>query len=143
MKRSATLKGSDLGQGNVRIEIKLPRSLYYDTICEQTGLSIRNDGDLISVLTDMSHVKNDYDRLRSALESVRSTGYGVVMPNAGEMTLEEPQIVRQGGKYTVKMKANAPVMHMFMTNVETEVSPAGKTPRKTSSVFFCKALTEM
>ena len=119
-----TLKGSDLGQGNVRIEIKLPRSLYYDTICEQTGLSIRNDGDLISVLTEMSRVKNDYDRLHSALESVRSTGYGVVMPDAGEMTLEEPQIVRQGGKYTVKMKANAPVMHMFMTNVETEVSPA-------------------
>ena len=69
-------------------------------------------------------IKKDYDRLRAALESVRATGYGVVMPDTVEMTLEEPQIVRQGGKYTVKMKANAPVLHMFMTNVETEVSPA-------------------
>ena len=118
------LKGSDLGNGFVGMELKLPRSLYYDTICEQTGLNIRNDGDLISVLTEMSRVKNDYDRLSEALESVRSTGYGVVMPDTQEMTLEEPQIVRQGGKYTVKLKANAPVLHMMMTNVETEVTPA-------------------
>ena len=119
-----TSKASDLGHGCVGIEIKLPRRLYYDALCEQTGLSIRSDGDLISVLTEMSVIKKDYDRLRAALESVRATGYGVVMPDTVEMTLEEPQIVRQGGKYTVKMKANAPVLHMFMTNVETEVSPA-------------------
>ena len=115
---------SDLGQGILNVEIQLPRGLYYQTISEETGLNIKNDADLIATLAGMSRIKVDYDRLRSALESVRETGYGVVIPEAEQMTLEEPQIVRQGGKYTVKLKANAPVLHMFMTNVETEVTPA-------------------
>lgn len=114
----------DLGNGNVCMEIRLPRDLYYRTLSEESGLNIRNDSDLISTLTEMSGIKADYDRLADALRSVRQTGYGVVMPDSGEMLLEEPQIVRQGGKYTVKLKANAPVLHMFMTNVETEVTPA-------------------
>ena len=114
----------DLGNGNVCVEIRLPRDLYYRTLSEESGLNIRNDSDLISTLTEMSGIKADYDRLADALRSVRQTGYGVVMPDSGEMLLEEPQIVRQGGKYTVKLKANAPVLHMFMTNVETEVTPA-------------------
>lgn len=115
---------SDLGDGSYTIEVQLPRALYYETLSEETGLDIRNDADLISTLTEMSRVKSDYDGLAEALRDVRQTGYGVVMPVAEHMTLEEPQIVRQGGKYTVKLKANAPVLHMFMTNVETEVTPA-------------------
>ncbi len=115
---------SDLGNGNVRIEIQLPRGLYYQTLSEESGLEIRSDADLISTLAEMSRIKSDYDGLAEALRSVRQCGYGVVMPEAEQMTLEEPQIVRQGGKYTVKLKANAPVLHMFMTNVETEVTPA-------------------
>ena len=121
---SAGIRGKNLGNGTVSLEVQLPRSLYYTTISEQTGMKIQNDGDLISTLIDMSKIKLDYDRIRSALESVRSTGYGVVMPDSDQMRLEEPQIVRQGGKYTVKLKANAPVIHMLMTNVETEVTPA-------------------
>ncbi len=116
--------GSDLGTGSLSMELQLPRSLYYDTLSEQTGLSIRSDADLISLLTQMSRVKADYDKLSDALRAVRETGYGVVYPQADEMKLEEPQIVRQGGKYSVKLKANAPVLHMFMTNAETEVTPA-------------------
>ena len=115
---------NDLGNGNLNVEIQLPRALYYQTISEKTGLEIQNDGDLIALLSDMSKIKTDYEHLREALLSVRETGYGVVLPDPDEMTLEEPQIVRQGGKYTVKLKANAPVLHMFMTDVETEVSPA-------------------
>lgn len=76
------------------------------------------------MLTVMAAVKTDYDSLRSALDAVRSGGYGVVMPLSGQVQLDEPQIVRQGGKYTVKLKARAPVIHMLMTDVETEVSPA-------------------
>ncbi len=115
---------SDLGDGNYTIEIQLPRSLYYQTLSEETGLGIRNDADLIATLSEMSRIKSDYDGLAEALQAVRQNGYGVVMPAASQMTLEEPQIVRQGGRYTVKLKANAPVLHMFMTNVETEVTPA-------------------
>ncbi len=121
---SARIRGSDLGNGKVSLELQLPRSLYYETISEQTGLAIRNDADLISTLTDMSLIMEDYSRLKSALEDVRSTGYGVVVPDASQMQLEEPQIVRQGGKYMVRLKASAPAIHMLMTNVETEVSPA-------------------
>ena len=113
----------DLGEGSCSIKIQLPRSLYYQTLSNQTGLDIRNDADLIATLTEMSRIKTDYDGLSDALQDVRRTGYGVVIPEADHMTLEEPQIVRQGGKYTVKLKASAPVLHMFMTNVETEVTP--------------------
>lgn len=119
-----TISKSDLGSGNVEINVCLPRALYYNTISEQTGIQVNNDGDLISTLAEMSTVKRDYDKLRSALEDVRTKGYGVVMPDSSQMQLEEPQIVRQGGKYSVKLKANAPAIHMMMTNIETEVTPA-------------------
>ena len=115
---------SDLGRGAVSIHLRLPRSLYYQTISEQTGWDIRNDGDLIATLADMSVIKADYDHLRTALQDVRSKGYGVVMPDPSQMQMEEPQIVRQGGKYSVKLKASAPAIHMLLTNVETEVTPA-------------------
>ena len=115
---------SDLGSGNVEVNVCLPRTLSYKTISEQTGIQVNNDGDLISTLAEMSAVKLDYDKLRSALEDVRTKGYGVVMPDSSQMQLEEPQIVRQGGKYSVKLKANAPAIHMMMTNIETEVTPA-------------------
>ena len=120
----AELAGTDLGSGAVSVRVQLPRSLYYSALSEETGIEIKNDGDLFSTLTEMSAVKADYDKLRSALEDVRSTGYGVVMPDSSQMTLEEPQIVRQGGKYSVRLKANAPAIHMLMTNIETEVTTA-------------------
>ena len=115
---------SDLGCGAMEVNVRLPRVLYYKTISEQTGIEVRNDGDLITTLSEMSVVKLDYDKLRSALEDVRTKGYGVVMPDSSQMHLEEPQIVRQGGKYSVKLKASAPAIHMMMTNIETEVTPA-------------------
>lgn len=115
---------SDLGCGAMEVNVRLPRVLYYKTISEQTGIEVKNDGDLITTLSEMSAVKLDYDKLRSALEDVRTKGYGVVMPDSSQMHLEEPQIVRQGGKYSVKLKASAPAIHMMMTNIETEVTPA-------------------
>ena len=120
----ASIGRADLGGGNIEVNVCLPRTLYYKTISEQTGIQINNDGDLISTLAEMSAIKLDYDKLRSALEDVRTKGYGVVMPDSSQMQLEEPQIVRQGGKYSVKLKANAPAIHMMMTNIETEVTPA-------------------
>ena len=121
---AAELMQTDLGRGQSKVEIRLPRSLYYESISGQTGLDIRNDRDLIVFLSEMSAVKNEYDRLHAALVDVQETGYGVVMPDSAQMTLEEPQIVRQGGKYSVKLKANAPAIHMIMTDIETEVTPA-------------------
>ena len=117
-------KRKDLGKGEVGVNVSLLRNVYYRTITEQTGFEVNNDGDLISTLSEMSLIKSDYDKLKTALESVRSCGYGVVMPDSSQMKLEEPQIVRQGGKYNVKLKASAPAIHMIMTSIETEVTPA-------------------
>ena len=113
-----------LGNGEVEVDVSLPAAIYYKTISEQTGFEVKNDADLISTLTEMCFIKKDYSKLKAALDSVREYGYGVVMPDSSQMQLEEPQIVRQGGKYSVKLKASAPAIHMIMTNIETEVTPA-------------------
>lgn len=121
---AAERSGSELGEGRTSVTLSLPRALYYRSISEETGVEIRNDGELFSALSEMSAVKGEYDRIRDALQSVREKGYGVVLPNMEQMQLEEPKIVRQGGKYSVRLKANAPAIHLMMTNIETEVTPA-------------------
>ena len=119
-----TVAKKELGIGNVEVNVRLPKSLYYKTISKETGFEVSNDADMISTLTEMSGIRKDYDKLKEALISVRESGYGVVMPDSSQMHLEEPEIVRQGGKYSVKLKASAPAIHMIMTNIETEVTPA-------------------
>ena len=121
---SVSLREIDLGRGIASITIEVPRELFYTTISEQSGFVINDDGDLISLLTELSQVKREYDRIDSALRDVRENGYGIVMPSREELRLEEPIIVRQGGHYGVKLKASAPSIHMIMANIETEVSPA-------------------
>ena len=121
---SAEMSGSEPGVGRAYVTLSLPRELYYRSISEETGVKVSNDGELFSALSEMSAVKSDYDRLKNALADVREKGYGVVLPDISQMRLEEPKIVRQGGKYSVRLKANAPAIHMMMTNVETEVTPA-------------------
>ena len=121
---SAERSGSELGKGRASVTLTLPRALYYRSISEETGVEVRNDGELFSALSEMSAIKEEYDRIREALASVREKGYGVVLPSMEQMQLEEPKIVRQGGKYSVRLKANAPAIHMMMTNIETEVTPA-------------------
>ena len=120
----AERKGCALGEGRAYVTLTLPRELYYRSITEETGVEIRNDGELFSALSEMSTVKHEYERIREALQSVREKGYGVVLPDMEQMQLEEPKIVRQGGKYSVRLKANAPAIHLMMTNIETEVTPA-------------------
>ncbi len=120
----AKISASDMGTGIISVTVDIPRELYYKTISDESGFEIRDDGDLVSLLRQMSGIKTDYDRISSALKAVRDTGYGVVMPEPDEMQLDEPQIVRRGGKYTVRLKARAPAIHMLRTNIETEVTPA-------------------
>ncbi|MCL2343818.1 MAG: stage IV sporulation protein A [Firmicutes bacterium] len=121
---SAALRELSLGEGMALAVIELPRDLYYKTISEQSGFDISDDGDLMALLTEMSGIKREYDRIRAALDDVRQKGYGVVMPAQDEMHLEEPEIVRHGGRYSVRLKASAPSIHMINCNIETEVSPA-------------------
>lgn len=121
---SAQITGEDLGHGTAQIALEVPRSLYYELLSRRSGLDIADDGALLTALTELSSVRQDYDHIRQALEDVRSTGYGVVLPDREEMRLEEPQIVQQGGKYAVKLRAGAPAIHMLSTQVECEVNPA-------------------
>ena len=113
-----------MGRGCFSLKIDFHRELYYRTLSEESGLAITNDGDLISLLCELSKTKLEFDKVREALEDVREKGYGLVMPSPNEMVLQEPEIVRQGGKYKVILRAGAPAIHMLRTNVETEVSPA-------------------
>lgn len=108
---SADVKSMELGNGDVTAVLTLPRGIFYQIVSDEAGVEINNDGELIKMLTVMAAVKTDYDSLRSALDAVRSGGYGVVMPLSGQVQLDEPQIVRQGGKYTVKLKARSGDTH--------------------------------
>jgi stage IV sporulation protein A len=120
----SNIREMDLGRGVVSAQLELPHELFYTTLSQQSGLEVKDDGDLFSLLSQLSKVKREYDRLDSALQDVRLRGYGIVMPSQEELRLEEPEIGRQGGRYGVRLKASAPAIHMIMANIETEVSPA-------------------
>lgn len=112
------------GKGEISLNLAVPKNLYYETVSRESGFEIKNDRDLMNILRSLGSIKGEYERVHEALEAARTSGYGIVMPMPGEMKLEEPQIVRQGGRYGVKLKASAPSIHMIMANIETEVSPA-------------------
>ena len=120
---AADVENVSVDTGAVCYVLTFPRALYYSIISEQAGVALRSDGELISFLTEMGRIQADYQHIRSALEDVRSKGYGVVMPSAGDLQLAEPEIVRKGGRYGVRLKASAKAIHMFQTTIETEVSP--------------------
>ncbi len=119
----AKVQSIDLGTGLASARLELPRSLFYSTISEQSGFQIRDDGDLLSLLTELSRVKQSYDRVADALQDVQEKGYGIVVPSTDDLVLEEPEIVKQGGRYGVRLKASAPSIHMIRADIETEVSP--------------------
>lgn len=121
---SARISHSQAGAGVAEAVIELEDSLYYQTISEQSGFAIRDDGDLMELLRSLKSVKTEYDHVHEALCQARETGYGVIMPGPDEMVLEEPKIISRGGRYSVRLKASAPAIHLFQTQVETEVSPA-------------------
>ena len=120
---SAKLLGMDLGSGIASAELLLPRELFYHTLSEQSGFRVSDDGDLMCLLTSLATVKSEYDKVADALRDVRETGYGIVIPGISELKLEDPEIVRQGGRYGVRLKASAPSIHMIRADIETAVSP--------------------
>ena len=113
----------DLGSGVASAVVELPRALFYETISQQSGFQIGDDGDLMALLTDLAKIKTSYDKVADALKEVEETGYGIVVPSVDSLVLEEPEIVRQGGRYGVRLKASAPSIHMIRADIETEVSP--------------------
>ena len=113
----------NLGNGVVTIGIDLQDSLFYNTLSELTGVNIQNEGELFSCITELATAKKEYDKMAYALHEVNEKGYGIVSPGIDDLILEEPEIVKQGQKYGVKLKAKAPSIHMIKIDTETEVSP--------------------
>lgn len=120
---NSVLQEINLGNGNINISIELRDNLFYQILSDMTGVSISDEGDLFSVLTSFAQTKKEYDKISYALESAKATGYGIVTPGMEDLILDEPEMVKQGSKFGVKLKATAPSLHIVKANIETEVSP--------------------
>lgn len=118
-----TIEKIDLGTGAVTIEILLKNTLFYKILTQITGIEMKNEADLFSSMRALANVKKEYDKVSMALQEVRQKGYGIVMPSMDELILDEPEIVKQGSRFGVKLKAKAPSIHMIRADIETEVSP--------------------
>lgn len=118
-----SIEDIQLGSGNVNVEITLRENLFYQVLSEITGVAVDNEGDLFSIISELSTTKKKYDKISYALQEVDAKGYGIVTPSIDDLVLEEPEMIKQGSRFGVKLKATAPSIHLIKTNVETEVSP--------------------
>lgn len=114
---------TEMGNGSITFEVVPKQGLFYRVLSEQCGTEIKDDYELVNCLKDLTSAKKKFDKISSALNQVNETGYGIVIPSLDEMELKEPEIVHQGGKCGVKLKAQAPSLHIMRVDVETEVSP--------------------
>lgn len=119
----ATVKEAGHGCGNAVIQLSMKEGLFNQILAEQCGTEISSDAHLLSLMRELVTAKKEYDRVSQALHSVRETGYGLVPPLLDEMTLQEPEIMKQGGKFGVRLRASAPSLHMIRVDINTEVSP--------------------
>lgn len=154
-----SIRSVDLGTGTVVCGLTFPEKLFYEILSAKAGLNIENDGQLLALLTELTAVKKEYDKIATALSAVNATGYGIVMPSAEEMTLETPELLRKNGAFGVKLRAGAPSIHMIRVDIDTEISPmvgnekqsqdlinylSGEAPEKLwESNIFGKSVYEM
>ena len=118
-----SVRSADLATGTVSCNITLPEGLFYEILSVQTGMPIRNDGELMTTLTQLAAVKAEHDQISDALAAVRATGYGVVMPTLEEMTLETPEVLKKGNSFGIRLKAGAPSIHMIRVDIDTQITP--------------------
>ena len=130
----ATLSGMNLSEGIVRITVLLKPDVFYRVLSEQTGLEIGDEAGLMPCIIELARAKKGYEKIRSALEQAEATGYGIVMPTIDELSLEEPEIVRQGGRYGVRLEASAPSLHIMKAVIHTEISPIVGTEKQSEDL---------
>lgn len=121
--KSSKLSSLDLGKGSAGVSIDLDNDLFFKILSEKTGIDIVDEKSLLDCIFELSQKKSQFDKIAGAYEQVKETGYGIVMPTLDELTLEEPQIIKQNGKYGVKLKASAPSIHMMRISTTAEVTP--------------------
>lgn len=124
----------DLGSGAAFVKVELSNDLFYRVLGETTGLDIKDESDLMPCMIELAQIKKRYEKVKSALDEVEATGYGIVMPSLDELTLEEPEIVKQGGKYGVRLRAESTSIHMMSAKINTEVSPIVGTERQSEEL---------
>lgn len=124
-----------LGEGVVCLTMNPIDGLFYNILSEASGLDVDSDEKLMGMMVEMGTIKREYDKLAPALKSVRENGYGIVSPTMDEMTLEDPEIVKQGTRYGVRLRASAPSIHMIRADIETEVSPIVGTERQSEELI--------
>lgn len=117
------LKEVDLATGTVSLSLTLPEDLFYGILSNRAGMEIVNEGQLLELLTELNAIKQKYDKLAAALESVEATGYGIVTPTARDMTLYPPEMLKKGTSYGVKIRSTAPSIHMIRVDIDTEIAP--------------------
>jgi stage IV sporulation protein A len=117
------LRTIDMGTGTATIEMTAMDGLFYEVLRESTGLKIEGEHDLHRLLKELSFAKREFDKVAEALADVRNTGYGVVTPKLDEMNLEEPELIRQGSRFGVRLRASAPSLHIIRADITTEITP--------------------
>lgn len=126
----------DLSSGCIRVVLSVPENLFYKVLSEKTGADISDEQQLMDTLISLTEKKKEYERFRTALDEVEKTGYGIVMPTMEELSLEDPEIMKQGGRYGVRLKASAPSIHMLKANITTEVAPIVGTESQSEELIM-------
>lgn len=127
-----TASAIKLGEGKICFELRSQSKLFYKVLSEQCGMQIDDEFHLMSQIKDLAVAKKEYDKLKDALSCVEETGYGVVNPKVTDMVLDEPIVVKQGGRYGVKLHASAPSLHLMKVDIETDISPLVGTEEQTN-----------
>lgn len=134
----------EMDTGCVKIRIHVPEQYYYEMLSDMTGVDIASEYELIRVMKEMSEMKYEYEEVKDAMESVKMKGYGVVRPRKEEISLDEPTIIKQGNKFGVKIRSEAPSIHMIRANIETEIAPiVGNEQQANDLVRYIKENSEM
>lgn len=118
-----TVSKIDAGEGVGELTLPLSDEVYYETLSEVTGLDIRDEENLFSVMKELSHIKEKHDKIKDALSECEEKGYGIVIPGPEEMSIEEPRVVKQPGGYGVKMTAHAETIHMIRAGIRADICP--------------------
>lgn len=134
MFEAVTIDELKMGEGIAIVEVVPKENLFYKVLSKQCGYEISSDYHLINYIKQLSYAKQEYDKLKEALYQVEQTGYGVVSPKINELTLEEPEIVKQGSRYGVKLKASAPSLHIMRVDIQTEISPIVGSEQQSSDL---------
>ena len=128
--QEAALRGMEMGTGKAAVEITAREDLFYQVLEELTGVSIHGKAPMIRLMRELIHSRKEYAKVGPALREVAETGYGLVTPSVEEIAFEEPELIRRGSQFGVRLRASAPSLHIIRADVRTEVTPIIGTERQ-------------